>query len=492
MNRIKITAVLFGIVLFIACSSDDGQKATYALQSFVRFNFLVSSNNQPLEYPAVNSGLVAQSSYANASVNTLKIPVTLSTTALSKPVTVDFSTTSNGDESAFSVTPSNQLTFNGAQLTDTIYVNFNERWSTSQSINFKLESVSNPSIAIGNLNSKAPNDEFTVNLETVNTTYTLSTNRLELMGTVGEEISFKVNFPNGYIPSEIESAEIFQFLDGFDYTLTQEDFGTNRNSITYTLKLNENLQNDDVFYQTIISLVDTDLYTSFGNRVLQIVKPINTLRDNSVNTASNFYNLSDGFYRTFGEHWNDFNNDGVCAWQSFFAFTFPVVVNADDPNAVLFDDLGNNDPQDDIYHHAFKIGFNTTTSPTATTNPFNLKRWFSNESSSSTNSPGFNIPSAIEFFPENGNSTTNGTVLVIPQFLTIAGTNGNTYTISIAGEGTYTDLGNGLFEIDLEFRATNDALFGGTISSSYKIYNNNSYTDPEPLATNECLTEYIL
>ncbi|MGC1633185.1 MAG: hypothetical protein WA749_13835, partial [Gelidibacter sp.] len=393
--------------------------------------------------------------------------------------------------SVYSITP-NQLSYNNTKLTDTIFVNFSERWSSNQSINFKLESVSDASITVGNLNAQKKNDEFTINLEAVNTTYTLSTNRIEITGKIDEEIRFKVNFPNGFIPSEIEDSEIFKFLDGFDYTLTREAFGSHRNSISYLLKLNESIQNDDVFYQTIISLKDTDLYTSTGNTVLQLVKPIRTLRDNSVNTASNFYDLTDQFYRTFGAHWNDFNNDGVCAWQSFNVHTYPVVVTADDPNAILFDDRGTSNLDDDIYHHAFKIGFYTNVTATSTTNPFNLKRYFTNESISSINSPGFNITSAMEFFPENGNSTTNGTVLVIPQFLTIAGTNGNTYSIAISGEGTYRALSNGLMEIDLEFKATNDALFGGTIISSYKIYNNNNYNAPLPLTSNDCLIEYTL
>ena len=81
---------------------------------------------------------------------------------------------------------------------------------------------------------------------------------------------------------------------------------------------------------------------------------------------------------------------------------------------------------------------------------------------------------ALEFFPENGNSRTKGTVLVIPQYLTIAGTNSNSYSIAISGDGTYEEISAGLFEISLEFKATNQALFGGSISVQYKIYNKNT------------------
>ena len=136
-----------------------------------------------------------------------------------------------------------------------------------------------------------------------------------------------------------------------------------------------------------------------------------------------------------------------------------------------------------------EIGFNAFANPTSTTNSFNLKRWFNGESISSVNSPGFNIPTAIEFFPENGNSLTNGRALIIPQFLTIAGRNGNSYNIAISGEGTYSEISTGLFEIALELRATNDDLFGGTVTSEYRLYSNNSYTEPDPLTTNNCITE---
>jgi hypothetical protein len=172
-----------------------------------------------------------------------------------------------------------------------------------------------------------------------------------------------------------------------------------------------------------------------------------------------------------------------------YGFAYPVVVNSDNENAILYDDMGTTDTSDDTYHHAFKIGFNAFANPTSTTNSFNLKRWFNGESISSVNSPGFNIPTAIEFFPENGNSLTNGRALIIPQFLTIAGRNGNSYNIAISGEGTYSEISTGLFEIALELRATNDDLFGGTVTSEYRLYSNNSYTEPDPLTTNNCITE---
>lgn len=490
MNPIKnIFLYSTALILMFSCTKDDETSAP-KVPAFVRFNFLVNSNNQPLEFPEVTSGLIPKSDFTNTSIKTLKVPVTLTSESLQNTVTVSYSVNTNGDNTLFSLNPANQVSFQGNQLTDTIYLSFNERWVENQNIVLKLESVSDPSVAIGNLNSKLPNDTFTINLGEINTTFTFPENRIEIIGEAGEEIEFDVNFPNGYISSEIENESIFTFLDGFDYSLTK--ILENETGITYKIILNEDIQNDDVFYQTLISLNDTENYTSTGNKTLQIVKPIKTEREVSVNTASNFYNLGDPFYRTYGETWNDFNNDGICQWNSYTAFTYPIVVSKDDANAILYNDMGTADPSDDIYHDAFKIGFKTPNAVTTTTNSFNLKRWFNNESTSGLNSPGFDINPALEFFPENGNSTTNGRVLIIPQFITIAGRNGNSYSFAISGEGTYDEISAGVFELKFQLNLTNDEVLGGTVTVDYRLYNTNSYTDPEDLTTTNCVTEYTL
>ncbi len=489
MKHTKIIVFVSLILcVFSACSKDDYNLDANSVPPFVRFNLLVNSNNAPLEFPAKNSALVPVSSYKNTSVKTLKIPVSLTSATLAKPVFVTYSVITNGDAATFSLLPKDQLSFSGNQLTDTVFVSFDKRWNEKQKITLKLESSSDPSITIGNLNLSAPNNALEVNLEDIKTTYSFPVNRIELQGNVGEEVIFKVNFSNGFIPSEIDEASMFKTLNGFNYKITREALAGNRSSISYRLTLLENIKNNDVYYQSDIELATTAAYSPTGNSILQIVKPIKSIRDVTANTAAKFYDLSNPFYLTYGENW--FDRAGVCAWQSFNAFTFPVVVPAGSENAILFSDRGTPNPADDIYHHAFKIGFNVTTG-TNTTNSFGLKRWFSNESISAANSPGFNITSALEFFPEGGNSKTKGTVLVIPQYITIAGTNGKSYSIGISGGGTYTEISSGLFEISFDLKATNTALFGGTVTSQYKIYNNRVYPRPAPIAAS-CLKEISL
>ncbi|KQO22858.1 hypothetical protein ASF10_10910 [Flavobacterium sp. Leaf82] len=478
MNRIKILSILFIALLFNSCSKDDYRLGT-EIDPFIRFNFL-TKDNIPLEYPTVNGSILPQSTYLNSSIKTLKVPVALTTSSLKSPVTVNFSAVSStNDNESFTVNPVNQLVFEGSKITDTIFVSFDKRWTANQSISLKLETVSDPEIHIGNLNTEYPNDTFKIDLGTISTFYTFPVTQYLLKGEVGETIDFKVNFPNGFFPSEIEKASIFKFQNGFEYSLTHDDYGDNRSSITYHLKLLEDIQNDDARYESKITLINAPNYTAAGNINLTIVKPIKSPRDILANPASKFSDPTNAFYLTYGEHW--FNNNGTCSWQTFNALTFPVVVTKDNENAILYSDKGTTNPNDDVYHDAFKIGFNVATG-TNTINSFGLKRWFSNENNSAAVSPGFNITSALEFFPANGNSKTQGTVLVIPQDITIGSSATNTHVIAISGDGTYKEISAGLYEISFELKLTNDKLFGGTVSTQYRMYNNRVYPKPAALS----------
>ncbi|RZJ51618.1 MAG: hypothetical protein EOO19_00025 [Chryseobacterium sp.] len=479
MNPIKILSILIIATLFTSCSKDDYKLGSENIDPFVRFNFQLKSDNTPLEYPTVNNNLLPVNSYTNKSVKTLKVPVALSARSLKNAVKVNFSASTNGDNESYTLNPASELLFQGNKLTDTVYVSFDKRWTGNQSITLKLENASDPEVHIGNLNTEFKNDTFKIDLGEISTNYTFPVNYFAIKGVAGETIDFKVSFPNGFIPSEIENAAIFKFLNGFEYSLKHDDFGDNRNSISYHLTLLEDIQNDDVRYETKLTLLSNSNYTATGNTILTVAKPIKSPRDIQANPASKFYDLSNQFYLTYGEHW--FDKSGTCAWQTFNAFTFPIIVTSDDENAILYSDKGTTNPNDDVYHDAFKIGFNVVTG-SSTTNSFGLKRWFSNESVTAANSPGFNITSALEFFPENGDSKTQGKVLVIPQDITIAGTNKNSHSIAISGEGTYKEISTGLFEISFELKLTNDELFGGTVSTQYRIYNNKTYPKPAALS----------
>ena len=484
----KATKFIFILVLSIilACTDDDmSNQKNQEFTPFLRFNFLVDANDVPLEYPEVGTRYIPLETYTNTSLKTLKIPVSLSARSIEGTVTADYSVESTLPQTGYSILPE-QLSFTATKPTDTIYLSFKERWSSDATLNFKLSGVSDPSIQLGNLNTEFPNTRFQVNLGSVVTTYRFNTSRIELEGVKGEQVSFRVAFPSGYIASEIDDSSLFHALNGFDYTLNRVDAGTDY--IEYQLTLNEDLTNADASFQSILSLSELADYQITGTSNLIVVKPIKSARDRAANPAANFYDTSNRFYLVRGENWIDHNNNGECSWRSWTAFSVPVVVAADDPNAILGSDNGTPEPDDDRYYDAFKIGF---VSPLAgrTTNPFNLQRWFDNESTDAENSPGFNIETALEFFPENGTSTTQGTVSVIPQFLAVSSKAGKLYEFAISGSGTYRQVSETLWEMKFELRVTNDELYGGTITSAYFIYSDRGYEDPEDLPGNNCVAE---
>lgn len=477
--------LLFTLLIFLACAEENSKLFNADDNSFVRFFLLVNSNNDVIEYPVVEGGLQPVSTYIKDDLRVLKIPVAL-TSLNENEVEVNFATkisNLNGVE----ISPQNKITFTKSKKIDTIFVTFTERWDISKNpkIEFELTQVSDASINIGMPNTNTLYNKLTVDFAALNFTYKIANpNNQEVLGDINESRIINIDFPKGFIPSEIANTDLLlETQSNFEYTLQQLPILKN-NQISYVFTVDENIKIDELEFQTKFKLNTIPNYQISGLETATIKKEIVIDRDNTVNTASQFYNLSDPFNRIYGENWLDFNADDICKWETFNTFTYPVVVDQNHPNAVLFDDNGTPNTDDDIYHHAFRIGFNSTLAG-RTTNSLNLKRWFTNESTNSSNSPGFNISEALEFFPLNGNSKTEGFVKVIENDLQIKGRNGNTYIISIAGNGTYRQISAGLIEIDLALEATNNALFGGTRIDKYKMYNQQSYPDPNPI-TDDC------
>ncbi|MEH6659764.1 hypothetical protein [Leeuwenhoekiella marinoflava] len=487
----KATKLLFllALSLILGCTDDElSNQQNQDIPASLRFNFLVNSNDEPLEYPELSGSALPVATYENRSLRTLKIPVVLSARGLDETITATYSVNSGLPDTAYEVQPE-ELSFTAAQATDTIEVRFNQRWTAGETLDFSLTGVSDPSIQLGALNDATVGDHFEVTLGEVNTTYQLNMSRIDLSGTVGETVDFRVEFPNGYIEDEVDEAAIFSFLNGFEYTLARTGQGSDY--ISYRLTLNEDLSAADVNFQTIITLQQQPAYNISGNANLLVIKPIQTDRDLATNPASHFYDTSNPFYLVRGENWIDHDNDGACSWRSWTAFAVPVEVAADHPNAILGSDNATPDPADDVYYDAYRIGFSSSLAG-RTTNPFNLQRWFANEATDASASPGFNIEAAIEFYPEGGTSTTQGSVAVIPQFLTISNRDGELFELAISGSGSYRQVAETLWEMKFELRVTNDALYGGTVTSEYYIYNDRGYEDPADLPDNSCVEEITL
>lgn len=495
MKATKMIYFAFIAIAILSCDKDNDREFSDSNGQFVRFFLQLNQDNQPLEAPSLEPGVRAVSFYHKDNVKTLKIPVALTSQPLSDPVTVTYESVINNLNNV-EITPQNLLTFQGTKLVDTLFVKVNERWdaTTNPSLRLKLISSSNPAIQIGMPNEDQPLNELIINFNDFELNYGItSASRVDLVGTNGETHEVTIGFPNGYIESDVTGIDLLQETQSnFNYTLEQLPL-TSSTEITYRFTVDQDFTDDDLLYKTNFALSGIPDYELDGNPSVSLIRNPITPRDISVNTASNFYNTADPFYRTYGVNWMDFNTDGICEWRDYNNSTVPVVVPQNDPNAVLGDDMGTVDTSDDLYYHAFRIGFVSINS-NVTTNPFNLKRWFTNEGSNASTSPGFNIEQALEFFPDNGSSTTSGTVQVVEQTIQIgtSATNGSiTEFITISGSGTYSEISPGIFEIILDFNATNNRLFNGTRTSRYHIYNTSSFTDP-PLLNEPCFVPMAL
>lgn len=449
---------------------------------------MLENNGQPSSNDRLNPGDPIVSEFTNHKKDPLKIPVSITSEPLIEEVRVFFSIHTTGNYDGYEIHPKEYLTFSGNHLTDTIIIRFNKRWNHNEenSISIQLTGVSDPDITIGLPGSIDRFDKMDIKLEKMLLRYQLPAQSLmEFNGQIGERIAVDILFPNGFFPYEIEGQNLLNIEQAdFDFSLEQQPIEPESNKITYLVTITEDLNKDVFSHYARLKLNQLENYILGGNSTIMLVRPERVERDNSLNIASAFYNLADPFHRTYGENWMDSNADGICQWQSFNSFTFPVIVGADHPNAILYDDKGTSDPGDDIYHHAFRIGFNST-NVGLTINSFNLKRWFNNEANGSDVSPGFNIQQALEFYPANGTDSSEGEVRVIPQEILISALDGKQYTIFIEGEGNYEQISNGIYKLDFELRATNDALFNGIQTAKYIMYNVSDYPQPG-IPSDEC------
>ena len=304
--------------------------------------------------------------------------------------------------------------------------------------------------------------------------YTLADDEIRIDGELNENVELHIVFSSPITESIITDLEDKTFLvatsSDFDYTLTQLPFGVDDDTITYIMELNESLVEDaSTKYTTTFALEDIEGFTKYGNTEIAVIKEQFNDGDNSVNPASIFYNFTNptGYQQLWCHMWISYSDK--CQWRETFQLCYPVEVSEDHPNAVLH--------SNGKYYHAFRFGFN---SPNAgrTVNSFGLKYLFDNEYTDEDLSPGFNIPEALELFPTDGNSRLGGNVAVIEQDLTISSRNGESFTMSIAGEGSYYyDEGSyelyadSIFTIELNLELTSDELFGGSRVVEYRFKN---------------------
>ena len=489
MKAIKtLTILIFGIIILISCNPNDDSAKIFRGDDFVRFSLVLDANDNPIEYPLIPPpAFVEESEYEKSSLTTLKIPVTLTTTRDIEDITVNFEAIYLGNVSAtdFTILPSDgNLNFSNNKLTDTIVVNQLNKISNSNAgqIKLNLVSTSDSKIKLGydrDLNSL---ESLIINiLPTATSIYFFEKTREEILGTTGEIFDFKIIFPNGFIASEIEDVDLFGITSPFDISIVQQPI-TSSTEITYKATVNENLPEDSSF-DALLNLIEIEGYTLSTITSFQITKP--SIIPRSGNPAGNFYDLNTANYRLRGDYWRtDDDNPGRCEWFSQNVFSVPVIVEADNPDAILFDNMGTNDEEDDIYHHRFKIGF-VGPNPPIGTNPFALRNLLEGESNIS---PGLNLIESIEFFPKNGNSSTQGSMTVISQIAVLVRTSDDTaFNIPISGSGTYQliDASTNLWRMDFEVTYDFSAINGTIKTLPFVMYNQPG--QPEPgFSSSEC------
>lgn len=355
---------LLTMVFFISCNTDDNQ-ATFqdANLSFVRFSVQLNSDGTISEFPNTPNNPDEISQYELFGFRA-KLPVKLSQIPNENVVNVSFDIedTQLTEGVDFTIQPSNKiLNFQANQLTDTITVALRSINEVENFMRLRLVDVSNPNITLGYPRNAVRLDAFELNIKPTELEYSLENNLVDNSNLQDEEIVININFSNGFFENDIVGLQLLEEVPNentnaatINYNLEQLPINTATNTVSYKYTVNQTLENE-LLYETTFQLNNIASYIINGDSKIIIRKPVETPRDNSVNTAAKFYDLSNPFYRTFGENWMDFNSDGTCSWQAFNAFTYPVVVAANHPNAVLFDDLGTTDPSDDIYHNALEL-----------------------------------------------------------------------------------------------------------------------------------------
>lgn len=478
MKVIKNILLVVITVLFLSCEKEDDKRFIGENNSFVRFFLLVDSNNGVLEFPEKDGGLVATSQYLKDNLKTLKIPVAITAGNIENPIEVSFSSAVSG-LSNYTITPSNKVTFTNEKQIDTIYIKVNEKWDLNNNPDIKLSltNSSNNAISLGIPNDNLSNKDLTINFTETDFSYSFDINRKEIEGINDESFDFKILFPNGFIADDIENTALFSAPSTFNYTIERKPI-TKEDEVDFTFKVNENLA-EDTSLDTSLSLADIPNYVKGINKYLDINKPIKIDREG--NPAINFYDLSNPFYRLFGEYWRYNTNDMLCEWRSTSVFPKPVIVDKNNTNGFLYSDNGTpNDESDDIYHHQYKLGFVGNFAPVGT-NPFALRNLFNG---ASVESPGFNLVEAIEFFPKDGNNQTEGIVNVVTQRIVILKSGeGTAFNIPISGTGTYKlmDATSNLWKIEMEILVDCTEINGEIITRNYILYNNRNYPDPDPI-----------
>ena len=197
-------------ILFLGCEKIERDIYNNKDGRFVRFNLMVDSDGQPVDNNKLNPGATVVSEFTKKTISSLAVPVSLTSEPLDEIITVNFSVEITGNYTGAVLNRANMVSFTASGLTDTINIDFMNRWDPSQEnkIKLKLTGVSDPEIHIGFPNNYEKYDELTIILSDLNLSYSLDKTRTEIIGFKGEQIPVDIFFPQGYFESDIQDTEL--------------------------------------------------------------------------------------------------------------------------------------------------------------------------------------------------------------------------------------------------------------------------------------------
>jgi hypothetical protein len=468
------------IILVYACGEDEKK---YFDQNFVRFSLSVNKNGE-LDYKSANT--LEVETYTHSTLNELKIPLVRSTENLNEELIVKLNTVISGSFKGIEINHLNEVIIPNGKVSDTIVISFNGLWTIQDEakIQIKMISTNNPNVNVGWPRDQQKMDQLTIKLGSPKPIeFSFEKNLYEVDGnsdTILVPVLFSQVLPKSILEKiDIITAEAKKLsvcgLDGqnIKYSIIKALPESASNKILFKVILNQPLDQNSKLNLTL-----NGSSSGFKNGSILLTSIIrSTVQKSSEDPAQNWYDLSDGFYRTYGKAWYFDPVSQSCKWSTFNTFTKPVFV------------ARGSSVSNSSGFHRFRIGFLGNNRPVGT-NPFDFRRYYSGPS---VESPGYNIDQAIELIPDG--SSNGGTIRVIPQTLTfIKASNVELIEIPICGSGTYTyDAEKKRWEMFIELVSDETQLGKSSKVIRYMyLYNKNlDGSNPRDL-TLPCIPRYDL
>lgn len=471
--------IILALATLTRCQEDPLPTFAEEATDFVRFSLQLDNNNELITDITQVQNVQEVQRYRHDLLDTIFVPVVLSTAPRSAPVDITFAVTSSAPQLAgdlYTLLPEGEtLTFAPDEHIKYLRIAFNRVWEVNEEVELtlKLNGSSEPGITLGYPRENARMDEVSIRFGGTDIVNTYQLVQSNIAWPDDGVLELAVDFTIPALRSEIgEAPDLLELapvgvcndVSDLDYTLEVIEFGSVTDRLTYRLTFRTDpAPAEELFY--VIRLRE-DLHPRYrlGSQSQAILRKSPEQTRIDLDAAALFVNPSDPFNRLFGYAWRYDDNDARCEWSRFATFTQRVAVADDDPNS------------NGAGFHKYKVAHRGTN---VGTNPFNTRRFYSG---ASVESPAYWLEEAMEIFPQDAN---RGTLRVIPRNLEfIRRSDDQSVFIPVCGEGTYFyNTGLDAYEIDLVvfYDQTN---IGGPASVTHylKLYTRDVDVELEPIA----------